>query len=495
MRNIFKLISFSLISLLLSFSLANASSGVFKLSHDLGFGKDTNLDAITKGRLFQVVIMTQNRLVRKDLKGVTSAELATDWSANADATEWTFNLRKGVKFHDGSDFDAEDVKYSLMRVKDPEIGSPAKKSMSSVTDIEVVDAHTVKMKLNTSFADFPLLLTDYRLRMIPNGSGDTIGKTGIGTGPFKVEKFDAEGTTILKANADYWEGAPGISEVHVIAIPDGQARVQALLTGQIDMNRYVPFNQKKIFDGNSKFNVSVIPTGNWRGMVMRTDTAPFDNAKVRKAVRIAVDRQELVDLVMGGAATVSCDTPVAPSDQYRMKKSCPQQTATAKKLLKEAGYPDGIEMTIHVSTKEPTWPTIAEVLQQQLAKANIKVDIQMTPSKSYWNETWMKKAVAMTRWNERPADSALHEIYHSGAKWNESYFKNPAFDQNLADARGELNFKKRKAAYINAQKTLFEEAGTLIPYHVSKLVVTSSKVKNLDEVEIFSVRWHTVTVN
>ncbi len=177
MKNILKLISVALISLSLSFSFANAQSGVFKLSHDLGFGKDTNLDAITKGRLFQVVIMTQNRLVRKDLKGVTSSELATDWSANADATEWTFNLRKGVKFHDGSDFDAEDVKYSLMRVKDPDIGSPAKKSMSTVTDIEVVDSHTVKMKLNTSFADFPLLLTDYRLRMIPSGSGDTIGKT------------------------------------------------------------------------------------------------------------------------------------------------------------------------------------------------------------------------------------------------------------------------------------------------------------------------------
>ena len=135
MRTICKLISVSLVSLLFSFSLANASSGVFKLSHDLGFGKDTNLDAISKGRLFQVVIMTQNRLVRKDLKGVTSAELATDWSANADATEWTFNLRKGVKFHDGSDFDAEDVKYSLMRVKDPEIGSPAKKSTVSYTHL------------------------------------------------------------------------------------------------------------------------------------------------------------------------------------------------------------------------------------------------------------------------------------------------------------------------------------------------------------------------
>ena len=495
MNKLFKLISVSLVSLFVSISLGNASSGVFKLSHDLGFGKDTNLDAITKGRLFQVVIMTQNRLLRKDLKGKTSAELATEWSGNADATEWTFKLRKGVKFHDGSDFDAEDVKYSLMRVKDPDIGSPVKKTMSAVTDIEVVDSHTVVMKLNTSFADFPLNLTDYRLRMIPSGSADTIGQTGIGTGPFMVEKFDAEGTTILKANPDYWEGAPGLAEVQVIAIPDGEARVQALLTGQIDMNRYVPFSQKKIFDGNSKFNTTVVPTGNWRGMVMRTDTAPFDNADVRKAVRLAVDRQELVDLVMGGAATVSCDTPVAPADQYRLKMKCPQDIKKAKKLLAKAGYADGFDMVIHVSTKEPTWPTIGEVLQQQLAKAGIRVEVKMTPSKSYWSETWMKKAVAMTRWNERPADSILHEAYHSSAKWNESFYKSTSFDKNLADARGELNFNKRRKAYRNAQKTLWEESGTMIPYHVSKLVVTSSRVKNLDEVEVFSVRWHKVKVD
>ena len=495
MKYMLKVFSATLVSLILSFSIANASSGVFKLSHDLGFGKDTNLDAITKGRLFQVVIMTQNRLVRKNLDGVTSPELATEWSANADATEWTFKLRKGIYFHDGSAFDAPDVKYSLERVKDPDIGSPAKKSMSSVTDIEIVDAHTVKMKLNTSFADFPLLLTDYRLRMIPEGSGDTIGQTGIGTGPFMVDKFDPEGTTVLKANPEYWEGAPGVAEVHVIAIPDGEARVQALLTGQIDMNRYVPFSQKRIFDNNPKFNVSVVPTGNWRGMVMRTDTAPFDNPKVRKAVRLAVDRQELVDLVMGGAATVSCDTPVAPSDQYRLKMDCPQNISKAKNLLREAGYPNGISMTIHVSTKEPTWPTIAEVMQQQLAKANIKADIKMTPSKSYWKETWMKKAVAMTRWNERPADSILHEAYHSGAKWNESFYKSSSFDKNLADARGQLDFNKRKAAYENAQKTLWEETGTMIPYHVSKLVITSSRVKDLDDVEVFSIQWHKLKVD
>ena len=120
-----------------------------------------------------------------------------------------------------------------MRVKDPEIGSPAKKSLSVVTDIEVVDSHTVKMKLSTSFADFPLNLTDYRLRMIPSGSGDTIGQTGIGTGPFVVEKFDAEGTTILKANPNYWEGAPGLAEVHVITISGSLSRHKAVIIPNI----------------------------------------------------------------------------------------------------------------------------------------------------------------------------------------------------------------------------------------------------------------------
>ena len=135
------------------------------------------------------------------MNGVPSPSLSTDWSANSDATEWTFNLRKGIYFHDGSAFDAPDVKYSLMRAKDPDIGSPVRKSLNVVEDIEVVDQHTVKMKLSTSFADFPLLLTDYRLRMIPEGSGDTIGQTGVGTGPFMVDKFDPEAVSYTHLRA------------------------------------------------------------------------------------------------------------------------------------------------------------------------------------------------------------------------------------------------------------------------------------------------------
>jgi peptide/nickel transport system substrate-binding protein len=143
---------------------------------------------------------------------------------------------------------------------------------------------------------------------------------------------------------------------------------------------------------------------------------------------------------------------------------------------------------------EPTWPILAEAYQQQAAKAGIRVTIKQVPSDGYWSDTWMQKTISATRWNERPADSALHEIYLSTAKWNESYYKDEAFDALLGDARRELDFNKRKALYVKAQEHLYETAGTLIPYHVSKLYVMNDRVSGIDAVENHTIRWHKVTV-
>jgi len=472
-----------------------APSGTFRQAHELGFGSSSSLDPISKGRVFQITEKIMNRLVRPGLDGKPQADLATSWSANDSATVWTFKLRSGVKFHDGSTFDAADVIYSLGRVLDPESGSPARSAVKMIDKVEAVDSMTVKISLSTPFADMPLQLMDYRLRMIPEGSGDSIATTGIGTGPFKVEKFDAEGTTVLVANMDYWEGPPGVARMEVIGISDGQARLQALLGGQIDMERGITGQQLVMLKGSDKFKVQEIPTGNWRGLVFRTDVEPFTDKRVRKAVRLAADRKALVDLVLGGGGIVACDTPVEPNDQYRADLSCPQDIEMARKLLAEAGYPNGINVDVHVATLEPTWPTLAEAYQQQAAKAGIRVNIVQVPTDGYWKEAWMKKDVAATRWNERPADQALHEIYLSTAKWNESYFKDAAFDEMLAAARRELDFNKRKALYVKAQEYLWENAGTFIPYTVTKVVGTTSRVSNLDAVKNDAVRWHKITVD
>ncbi|MFT5220366.1 MAG: peptide/nickel transport system substrate-binding protein [Gammaproteobacteria bacterium] len=476
-------------------SVLAAPSGTFRQAHELGFGASSSLDPISKGRVFQITEKIMNRLVRPGLDGKPQADLATSWSANTDATVWTLKLRSGVKFHDGSTFDAADVIYSLGRVLDPESGSPARSAVKMIDKVEAIDSMTIKISLSTPFADMPLQLMDYRLRMLPKGSGDSIATTGIGTGPFKVEKFDAEGTTVLVANMDYWEGPPGVERMEVIGISDGQARLQALLGGQIDMERGITGQQMVMLKGSAKFNVQEIPTGNWRGFVFRTDVEPFTDKRVRKAVRLAADREALVELVLGGGGIVACDTPVEPNDQYRANLSCPQDIKMAKKLLAEAGYPDGIDVDIHVATLEPSWPTLAEAYQQQAAKAGIRVNIVQVPTDGYWKEAWMKKDVAATRWNERPADQALHEIYLSTAKWNESYFKDASFDELLASARRELDFNKRKALYVKAQEHLWENAGTFIPYTVTKVVGTTSRVKNLDAVKNDAVRWHKITLN
>ena len=216
-------------------------------------------------------------------------------------------MREGVKFHDGSDFDAADVLYTLEHVRDPEFDSPAASVIGMVDTIEAVDRLTVKMTLKAPYADLALQLMDYRMRMIPDGSADTIGTTGIGTGPFILVTLDPEGTTSLKANPDYWEGPPGVETIEIIGIADAQARVQAMLAGQIDMLGFGDLSgqQLLLFKNNPKFKVYAIRTGDWMGIVFRTDIEPFMDARLRKALRIATDRQALVDLFWAPTAA-SC---------------------------------------------------------------------------------------------------------------------------------------------------------------------------------------------
>ena len=481
----------------LPITLAHAQSGTFRQTHDLGMGVQ-DLDPASAGRFWNVTEKTMSRLVRPGESGEPEPNLATEWSANDDATVWTFKLRDNVKFHDGTDFDAADVVYTLEHVRDPEFDSPAASVIAMVDKIEAVDRLTVKMTLEAPYADLALQLMDYRMRMIPEGSADTIATTGIGTGPFVMVSLDPEGTTVLKANPDYWEGPPGVETIELIGIADAQARVQALLAGQIDVLGYGDLSgqQLVLFQDNPKFEVHNIRTGDWMGIVFRTDTPPFTDVRVRKAMRIATDREALVSLVLGpDGGVVSCDHPVWSGDQYRASLDCPPQIDEAKRLLAEAGYPDGIEVEITTSSIDPKFVLLAEAYQQQVSKAGIKVNLVMAPADGYWSEVWMKKTAFNTRWGQRPADQILNEDYRSGASWNESYWNRPDFDELLDQARQELDFEKRKALYHRLQKILYEESGTLIPFHVNQPVVTTTRVSGFQAVFTDAVRYHLIHVS
>jgi peptide/nickel transport system substrate-binding protein len=483
----------------LSTTLAHAQSGTFRQSHNLGFGAGMqDLDPASEGRFWQVSEKTMSRLVRPGESGEPEPNLATEWSANEAATEWTFKLREGVKFHDGSDLEAADVVYSLEHIRDPEFDSPAASVIAMVETIAAVDRLTVKMTLSAPYADLPLQLMDYRIRMIPEGSADTIGTTGIGTGPFILVTLDPEGTTVLKANPDYWEGPPGVETIEIIGIADAQARVQALLGGQIDVLGYGDLSgqQLALFESNPKFKVQSVPTGDWLGIVFRTDTEPFMDARVRKALRIATDRQALVDLVLGpGGGIVTCDHPVWTGDQYRAPFDCPQQIDEAKRLLAEAGYPDGIEIDVTTSDLRATWIDIVQVYQQQVAQAGIKVNLVKAPADGYWSEVWRKEPVVTTRWGQRPADQILNEDYRGGAPWNETYWNRADFDGLLDQAREELDFDKRKALYHRLQQILYEEGGSFIPFHINQAVAATARVSGLQAVFADAIRYHLVNVS
>ena len=277
-------------------------------------------------------------------------------------------------------------------------------------------------------------------------------------------------------------------------MPDAQARLQAFLSGQLDMERGIAPVLRRALDKSLRYQLLEIPTGNWMGLAFRTDMAPFDDPRVRRALRLVVDRDEMLDLALDGGGVVSCDTPVAPNDQYRAEMRCPPDPERARALLTEAGHPDGIDVDIYVSSLDPSWPVIGVAYQEQAAEAGIRVNVVNAAADGYWSTVWMKKPAFTTSWGERPADQALNEAFHSSAKWNESHYSNPEFDHLLEAARAELNFAKRRALYIKAQEYLAKTSGTMIPFHVTQLVVLSNRVTHFDPVPNDALRWHLVAV-
>ena len=173
---------------------------------------------------------------------------------------------------------------------------------------------------------------------------------------------------------------------------------------------------------------------------------------------------------------------------------CPPDPERARALLAEAGHPDGIDVNVFVSSLDPSWPVMAVAYQEQAARAGIRVNVVNAAADGYWSMVWMKKPAFATSWGERPADQALNEAFHSSADWNETGYADPEFDRLLEAARAELDFDARRTLYVKAQEHLARTSGTLIPFHVTQLVVLSNRVTHFDPVPYDALRWHKVSV-
>ncbi|NJP04577.1 MAG: ABC transporter substrate-binding protein [Chloroflexaceae bacterium] len=419
--------------------------------------------------------------------------MATSWDANNDATVWTFTLRDDVVFHDGKPFTSADVAYTFQRVLDGKSDSLLSTVFDLIERIETPDQNTVIFHLSQPHAEFTVLFLPFAASIIPEGSGETIGTTGIGTGPFKLEQLDVTGTTRLVANDAYWRGEPGLAAIEFVGIADADARFQALQAGQVDLVFNLLLSQAAMLQNNANLVVQQFTGGEWSGIGMRTDMPPFDDVRVRQAMRLVVNRRQMVELVQQGAGTLSCDTLVWSSDTHRWDGECPPDSEQAKALLAEAGYPDGLDVTLFTSNSLAPMIPIAKVYQQQAARAGIRVELEQVDPDAFWIEAWGVEPFFATGDAKFPADFSLNLYYRADSPFNVIHWDDAETAVLLDAARATLDPAERNERYQEVQQYLAHESGYIILFYQDEIRAFARNVHGVQPLNHYDLLWHGVT--
>ena len=415
--------------------------------------------------LFQTLIAEQ--LVRGDENLTPTPHLAESWEANADGTEWTFKLREGITFHDGKPFVAADVVYTYQRLLDPAVASPGAGNLPGLEPDGVFarDDHTVVMRLTAPNVDWPATITNSHTRIVPEGATNAdLAAQSHGTGAYKIAEFiPGEISTVFERNENYWQpGFPKVDFFEVIAVPETEAQLAAIKGGQVDILSRAPSTALDDLDAHPEIVVVTNPIGSSSVAYCQIDTPPFDNNHLRLAIKYATNRQQHDDLVYGGRAHQMNDIPLPSLIRFGLEGAREHNLALAREHLNQAGYPDGIDLTLTLAAMED-WIEWCQVWQQQLAEVGINVELNVTPADTYWGDQWLSAPFAMTGWNVRTVDHGLGLWYQSDADWNETHWASEQFDADLAAARSTTDEAERTRLYGGMQQQIIDEGGHFVP--------------------------------
>lgn len=404
--------------------------------------------------------------------------LAQSWSSSADAKEWTFKIRKGVSFHDGTPMTTADVVATLHRHADKDSKSGALGLVSEMKGIED-RAGDVVITLEEANVDLPLLLTDYHLQIQPGG-GTKNPAAGIGTGPYKLVSFEPGIRATFEKNANDWRDDRGyVDSVEIIVVNDLTARISALSAGQVDFINTIEPKVVPLMSKSSNIEILQSSGKGFYSFLMHCDTAPFDNNDLRLALKYAIDREDILKKVVGGFGTIGNDYPVnsayalAPTD-IEQRIYDPEKAAFH---FKKSGH----EGPILLRTSEAAFPgavDAAQIFQQSAAKAGIQIDVQRAPSDGYWSEVWNVQPFCASFWGGRPTqDSRYATSYVSNAEWNDTRFKRPDFDEMAMRARAEFDQDKRRAFYRDMAIMVRDEGGLILPVFNDYVNAASTRLK------------------
>ncbi len=416
-------------------------------------------------------------------------ELAESWEASADASTWTFKIRQGVEFHNGKTLDANDVVASFNHHMGEATESAAKGIVRAITEVKADGKDTVVFSLEGGSADFPFIVSDYHLTICPaNDDGTLHWQGGVGTGGYKLVSFEPGVTTVVERNPNYWkEGAAWFDSIETLFIADATARASGVMSGKLHSMGNLDLKTAGLLEKNP--NVQVFPTyGNKHAtMPMHADKAPFDDNNVRLALKWAIDRAQLVKTILRGFGEAGNDHPVGPANIYRATpEELPQRDYDADKAkyyLKQAGL-DKLSVEFYVAnTAFEGAVEAASLFQESARKAGIEITLNRAPDDGYWSNVWLVKPFSASYWGGRPTeDWVFSQIYLTGVDWNESMWSNERFDKILIEARAELDSAKRREMYVEMQRILHDDGGSIIPLFMAYTHGISAKIGMADQV-------------
>jgi peptide/nickel transport system substrate-binding protein len=460
--------------------------GTFRVGMHDGNSSDTHDPGQYVSRQ-QIYLAHQYRsyLTMIESDGSLGPDLATEWSANDTASVWTFSLNPNASFHSGRPVTANDVVASLNHHRG-ETTSAAKALLTTVTDVQADGDNAVVVTLESGIADLPWLMTDYHLVIVPaKDDGGIDWESGDGCGPYKLTDFQPGVSASLVRHEDWHLEGAYFDAVEVTFINDPNARQTSLVTGDVDATSLLEAKTMALLQRSGDVVIENVPSAQAITMPMFCDVAPFDNPDVRNALKLSINRADLIEKITFGAATMANDFHHSPAmpywpDDIPQREYDPDQ---AKSLLKKAGM-EGLSVSLSTADSIATGAVDVAVLYSEHAKAaGIDIQVKREPNDGYWSDVWLKKPWCMVAWGARPTPDVMYSLaYKSGAAWNESHWENERFNELLVAAKSELDDSVRAEMYRDMAMLARDDGGTVLPYFPNFLYGRRSNVKTTGSV-------------
>jgi peptide/nickel transport system substrate-binding protein len=456
----------------------------------------------------QVYQNLYDKLVDTDANLTIIPMLAASWTISPDGRAVTFKLRQGVKFHDGTPFNAEAVKYNFDRMKDPKFPSARRSEILTVTGATVVDPYTVRLNLEKPYSPLLYVLSDRAGMMVSPAAAQKDGINfalhPVGTGPFSfVEKIPQDHIT-LQRNPNYWaKGEPHLDRIIYRPFTDDNARVANLKSGDVDIINIVPAPQIKSLEADSakpdaKYKLLVHGAFAWQGIWLNVTKPPFDNKLLRQALSAAIDRNVIANVVLQGAAFPAYSFFPNGTPAYDPSWKIPARNlALAKEKLQAAGHPGGFEFSV-LSTPGQVNQSILQAIQSMAGEAGIQMKVQLIEFGQLLDETdHLRHQAALLGWSGRPDPD--FDIYPfmtpSGiGSFNDSGYQNPKVTELLDAARLLNDMNQRRRAYSEVTKILADDMPYVWLYFPKEFKLESTRVRGFVHVPDGMMRFRTVSL-